>query len=199
MADPEGNEKVSPVPKKGLMTGKYKWYVVGGLGLIAVLVFVFVKKSNASANGSGSSTTTSGGSSLDPATAAALQSALQGQSADDAQYSAAVGPTGAAGPAGPAGAAGPAGPAGPAGASGPAGSTSATKTAGTSTATKTAQTVYYTVKPGDNLTSIATKLHSQYNWSGTIQQNVDNLYNTNRSVIGSNPNLIYAGQKLKIP
>ena len=50
----EGDKKVGP--KKGLTTGKNKWYLVGGLGLIAILVFVFVRKSNA--NDAGGSTTT---------------------------------------------------------------------------------------------------------------------------------------------
>ena len=47
----------------------------------------------------------------------------------------------------------------------------------------------YTVQRGDNLSKIA----KQY---GTTWQD---LYNTNKSVVGSNPNLIYAGQVLTIP
>lgn len=47
---------------------------------------------------------------------------------------------------------------------------------------------YYTVKPGDNLSTIA----EQYNM--TWQE----LYNINKSIIGDNPNLIHAGLELKI-
>ena len=103
--------------KPGLMTGKYKWWVVGGLGLIAVLVFFFVSRSNASSSSSpagGVSTT-----SMDPATQAALQSALQGQSAAGYAYQAATGPQGVQGPAGPAGPAGAKGATGPKGPAGP--------------------------------------------------------------------------------
>lgn len=188
----EGSEKV---PKKGLMTGKYKWWVVGGLGVVAVLVFVFVRKSSASgaATTAGSASTT-----LDPATQAALQSALQGQAMAGQTYSAATGPQGPAGPTGPTGPAGPTGTAGAAGAAGKPG-TPAVVHQQVPPASKQTQTVYYTVKPGDNLTSIASRLHTQYNWSGTVAQNAANLYSTNRNVIGSNPNLIIPGQKLKVP
>ena len=47
----------------------------------------------------------------------------------------------------------------------------------------------YTVKKGDSLSKIA----SQYGISWK------DLYNQNKSVIGSNPNLIYSGQKYTIP
>lgn len=47
---------------------------------------------------------------------------------------------------------------------------------------------YYTVKPGDNLSSIA----EQYNMSW------QELYNINKNIIGDNPNLINVGLKLKI-
>lgn len=47
----------------------------------------------------------------------------------------------------------------------------------------------YTVKSGDNLSSIASKY-------GTTWQE---LYNANKQTIGSNPNLIYAGTNLTIP
>ena len=46
----------------------------------------------------------------------------------------------------------------------------------------------YTVQKGDNLSSIAKRY-------GTTWQN---LYEKNKDVIGSNPNLIYAGQVLKV-
>lgn len=47
----------------------------------------------------------------------------------------------------------------------------------------------YTVVPGDNLSAIATRY-------GTTWQNI---YNANKGIIGSNPNLIHPGQKLVIP
>ncbi len=49
----------------------------------------------------------------------------------------------------------------------------------------------YTVRRGDSLWSIAAaKLGSGYNWQ--------ELYNWNRSVVGSNPNLIYPGEVLAL-
>lgn len=96
-----------PEGKAGLMTGKYKWYVVGGLAIMAVLVFYFVHASNANASGS---TTSTNSSSLDPTTLALLQQALANQANAGGGTS---GLTGSQGPAGPAGPAGPPGPAGP--------------------------------------------------------------------------------------
>ena len=48
--------------------------------------------------------------------------------------------------------------------------------------------VYYTVKPGDSLSSIAAKY--EMNWR--------TIYNNNKATIGNNPNKIYVGQKLRI-
>ncbi|MGP9042099.1 LysM peptidoglycan-binding domain-containing protein [Cytobacillus kochii] len=56
---------------------------------------------------------------------------------------------------------------------------------------KPAQPKYYVVKSGDWLIKIA-KRHGIKDWRGQ-------LYNPNKKVIGSNPNLIYPGQKLKLP
>jgi nucleoid-associated protein YgaU len=183
MAEAEGEQKVPKTGKQGLMTGKYKWWLVGGLGLVAVLVFVFVRKSNTNAAGGTTSTTTSG---LDPATQAAMQSALQGQAAAGYNYNAATGPAGPAGPTGPAGAAGAAGPAGPAGKV----SATASATATVPSAKSSPQTQYYTVKAGDNLSKIA----RQFNVSGGWQS----LYSMNRQAVGSNPNMIHPGLRLKV-
>lgn len=49
----------------------------------------------------------------------------------------------------------------------------------------------YTVVSGDNLSAIANRLHVSGGWQ--------TLYNANKSVVGSNPNLIYPGQVLTIP
>lgn len=197
---------------KGLFTGKNKWYVVGGLAAIAILVFVFVRKSNA--NSSTNTGTGATSTSLDPATEAALQSALQTQASGGflgggSSGGGAAGAQGPAGPAGPTGATGPAGPTGPAGAAGSAGSNGSSgsgdndsdggsgskpKTPPVATPPKTSKAKaplqFYTVKPGDSLSAIA----SRYNIT-----NWQTLYNANRSLIGSNPNLIHPGQRLSIP
>jgi hypothetical protein len=49
----------------------------------------------------------------------------------------------------------------------------------------------YTVKKGDNLSKIARNVTGSANWKP--------LYELNKNVIGSNPNLIYTGQVLTIP
>lgn len=183
----EGSEKV---PKKGGMTtGKKKWYLVAGLGIVAVLVFVFVRKSNANASSAtpGAATTT-----MDPATQAALQNALQGQGAAGYAYQAATGPQGVPGSVGPTGPTGPTGPIGKTGATGATGKPAPKPTPKpTPTTSKgSTQTQYYTVKAGDTLSGIA----SQFHISGGYQA----LYAANRSVVGSNPNMIHPGLRLKI-
>lgn len=189
MPDPQTNGQSDGLDKKpgkkgGLMTGKYKWYVVGGLGLIAVLVFVFVRKSNANASGGtpGAASTT-----LDPATQAALQSSLQAQSAAGYTYQAATGPPGVAGPTGPAGAAG---AKGATGAKGPAGTPGVKGPPGPTAAKSQTQTQYYTVRSGDSLSKIA----GQFGVAGGWQK----LYANNRQAVGSNPNMIHPGLRLKI-
>lgn len=204
-----------PTQLKG--KNKTTWYIVGGLAVVAVLVFVFVRKSNANAAGGNTSTTPT--TQLDPATMAALQSALQGQASGAFSGGGAIqGPAGPAGPAGPTGptgetgATGATGPAGPPGTTGPAGSSGGWS--GSSSGGSTGKTgggaphspapvphprpkpppshskTYYTVKAGDNLSAIASHFRLP-NWQ--------TLYNANRSVVGGNPNLIYPGQRLLIP
>jgi LysM repeat protein len=51
----------------------------------------------------------------------------------------------------------------------------------------------YTVKDGDNLGKIAKKYYPSDN------QGVNRIYDANKDVIGKDPDLIYAGQKLLIP
>jgi LysM repeat protein len=190
MAEQEGEQKV---PKKGLMTGKNKWYVIGGLGIVAILVFFFVRRSNANASTTGTSTTA-----MDPATQAALQSALQAQAAAGYQYYGSQGQAGAIGPAGPPGPTGPAGPTGPSGPTGPAGKlppgVESVQPGGPikpQPASQHSQTQYYTVKSGDTLSKIASQFHISGGWQA--------LYSANRSAVGSNPNLIHPGLRLKIP
>lgn len=52
----------------------------------------------------------------------------------------------------------------------------------------TTQIKYYVVQSGDNLSKIASKYKTTW----------QKIYNDNKSIIGNNPNLIYAGQTLKI-
>lgn len=191
MADAPENDgldkKVGPGKKGGLMTGKYKWYVVGGLGLIAVLVFVFVRKSNSSAASGG--TPSAATTAMDPSTQAALQSALQGQSAAGYAYQAATGPQGVPGAAG---ATGPAGAKGATGAKGPAGTPGVPgpKAPPPATAKGQTQTQYYTVRAGDSLSKIASQFHVTGGWQS--------LYASNRAAVGSNPNMIHPGLRLKV-
>ena len=49
----------------------------------------------------------------------------------------------------------------------------------------------HTVLSGDNLSKIARKYYGKPDWQ--------KIYNANVNVIGKNPNIIYAGQVLKIP
>jgi nucleoid-associated protein YgaU len=180
----QANSPTSPGGKKqGLMTGKYKWWVVGGLGLIAVLVFFFVSRSNASTSAPAGGVSTTA---MDPSTQAALQSALQGQSAAGYAYQAATGPQGVAGPAGPVGPAGPIGPKGATGVAGKAGAAGRTAPR----ASGQTQTQYYTVRSGDSLSKIASQFKVPGGWQG--------LYSANRSAVGSNPNLIHPGLRLKV-
>ena len=59
-------------------------------------------------------------------------------------------------------------------------------------ASETPQKTTYTVKPGDSLWAISKKLLG----SGA---RYSELYEANKSIIGSNPNLIYPGQTFTIP
>ena len=52
----------------------------------------------------------------------------------------------------------------------------------------------YTVQSGDNLSKIANLFYGNMSAS-----NVNRIYYSNIQTIGSNPNLIYPGQKLYIP
>lgn len=107
------------------------------------------------------------------------------------------------GPQGPAGAPGPTGPPGPAGTPGPTGAPTPTPapapapvpTVAKPPAPRPVQPTppklqSYTVVHGDNLSAIAARLHIRGGWQA--------LYNQNRTVIGGNPNLIFAGQKLNL-
>lgn len=177
--DPAGNADVKVGPKGGMLTGKKKWYVVGGLGLLAVLVFFFVSRSNA--NSAGGTTGSTANTGMDPSTQAALESALQAQAGSG--YTSA----GIQGQTGPTGATGPKGPKGAPGKPGKPGKPGHPKNV---PPTGTGKHQYYNVKAGQSLSSIA----SQFNIKGGWHQ----LYSMNRSVVGSNPNVIHPGQRLKV-
>ena len=52
----------------------------------------------------------------------------------------------------------------------------------------------YTVQSGDSLSKIANNFYGSMS-----SNNVNKIYYSNQTTIGSNPNLIYPGQKLYIP
>lgn len=182
-----GHEKVGDAKDKKKL-GKNKWLLIGGLGLVAVLVFFFVTKSNANAAGTSGTPQTG----LDPATQAALQSALQNQGYGGIGGSGGTGPQGPAGPAGPAGKRGPRGKPGPKpppdkdphnkhhklrhhrdpdpNPGGP------------------RRSPFTTVSPGESLQSIASR-------NGI---SADQLYHQNRQVIGSNPGNLHPGMRLHV-
>jgi hypothetical protein len=54
---PEEATANQTMPSKGSKLSKYKWWIVGGLAILAVLVFYFVQRSNSNALGSTGSTT----------------------------------------------------------------------------------------------------------------------------------------------
>jgi hypothetical protein len=175
-----GGKPGIPKGKKGGTWEKYKWWIIGGMGIVAVLVFYFVQKSNAS---SGGGTTGSSGqppTGLDPATQAALQSALASQAGTG--YGTLQGPPGPTGPQGPPGPTGPKGPPGPRGPKQP--------KPHPRPPTRLPHREFYTVRPGDTLSSIARTHHVSGGWGS--------LYNLNRHTIGSNPNVIHAGQRLRL-
>ena len=62
----------------------------------------------------------------------------------------------------------------------------------------TGQQTMVTVRPGDSLWSIAAEvLHMGR--TGPVGRYVERIYKRNRSVIGDDPSLIYAGQQLRLP
>lgn len=106
----EVREKNEKIPKPGGKLEKYKWWLVGGLAVIAIAVFYFTRnQSGASAN-----TASATPSTVDPATGVPYATEFGA----GGQMGFGYGTTGATGPAGPAGAAGARGKAGKTGAAG---------------------------------------------------------------------------------
>jgi hypothetical protein len=54
---PEEATANQTMPAKGGKLSKYKWWIIGGLAVLAVLVFYFVQRSNSNGLGSSGSTT----------------------------------------------------------------------------------------------------------------------------------------------
>lgn len=97
----EANEKH---PKKGGKLDKYKWYIIGGLAVIAVLVFYFTRQSSANSSSSAADQAAAG---IDPSTGIPYASEYGAGGAYGIP-----GPTGATGATGATGPRGPRGPAG---------------------------------------------------------------------------------------
>lgn len=199
MAD-EKKDDAGKKGKKGVK--KYTWFIVGGIAFVIILIYVAMKKGSGS---SGSSSTTAANTGVDPATgylygSPADLAALNGASSSGSSYQSGSGLAGATGPAGPAGPAGPPGPAGPTGGTTPPkppavahpGPGPVKGPFPTAPLKAAAATTSYTVKSGDSLWKIAQRFYgngAQYT----------KIYNANRGLIGSNPNMIHPGQRLTIP
>lgn len=111
-------EAGNPVKKLPGKNDKMKYYIIGGLALVALLVFFFVHKSSSatSAAPTGSTVAGYGATGTNSLLSSLLSSGMLNNSGGSNPYSNGItGPRGATGPAGAAGAAGGAGPAGPSG------------------------------------------------------------------------------------
>lgn len=181
-------EDAGTIPSaKDKKSKQMRMYLIGGLGVVAVLVFFFVRKSNSNAAASTTAAATpSTTGALDPNTLATLQSlGLLGSGSTGMQGTqGATGNTGATGPAGPPGPAGSVGDVSQAVANeivhgGTAADYAARLAWGLNAGTTTAwhPTVIH-VTPGETLASLAAKYH--------IVGGAQGLYNLNRSVIGAN-------------
>lgn len=111
---------------------KTKFYIVGGLALVALLVFFFVRKSSTAAGATAANSTVAGygATANNSLLTSLLSSGMLNNSGGSNPYS--YGMTGPAGPAGAAGARGATGAAGPAGPSGTSSSVPVQKTPGSS-------------------------------------------------------------------
>lgn len=184
--------------KKGVK--KYTWLIVGGIAFVIILLYVAMKHGSSSSSPATTASTTG----TDPATgylygSPADLAALGQSSASGSSYQPSSGLAGATGPAGPAGPTGATGPTGPAGNPTPVSTKPPAQKPGGGNAPKpsrpvaaAAATTSYTVQPGNTLWGIAQKFYgngAQYT----------KIYNANKGLIGSNPNMIHPGQRLTIP
>lgn len=103
----EANEKHPKKPGgKGL--SKYKWYVIGGLAVIAVIVFYISRKNSASNSSTGANTSAGTAAGVDPSTGLPYASEY-GYGASNNSGAGVAGPAGATGATGATGAQGPPG------------------------------------------------------------------------------------------
>jgi hypothetical protein len=100
----ELDKKTDPAAKKAQKNSNTKWYIIGGLAVIAVLVFFFVSKSKSAAASPSASTAGYGTTSANNLLASLLPY-MMGKTGGSS-----FGMTGPAGPPGATGATGPAGP-----------------------------------------------------------------------------------------
>lgn len=179
--------------KGGGILKKYKWWFVVGAVVLLGIIYVAISKAN-SATGSGAdtaSTAASGG--INPATGYLYGSpadvAAQGGGGTTTQI---PGPVGATGPAGPPGS--------------PGGldahqlhllhllhlqHVAAKQPNVSSPNAVSAHSTMYTVKPGDNLTKIASNTGAVGGWQS--------VYAANKNTIGGNPSSVQPGTRLHIP
>jgi len=193
---PEGTKPNTPT-SKDMFAGKKKWWWIGGGVILLAIVYMAIKRSNTKSNAASAQQPGLGASApIDPATGfpegSAADLAALGFSGSSTQIPG--GGNGGIGPPGPAGPTGPTGPTGLTGPTGPKGPPGMPHTTPMKPAPKPHPTnkgnTYYTVKPGDSLSLIASRLHLS-SWQS--------LYSANKSTIGSNPNLIHPGLRLIVP
>jgi nucleoid-associated protein YgaU len=164
---------------------KYQWYIVGVALLIIVIVYLAVKHSM-SQNPGNQASQYALNNGIDPGTGYLWGSPADLNAINAANYG--QGLSGPQGPQGPSGNNGTPGTSGTPGSPGPAGPPGPVTTLPAITPAPSHQ--YHIVVSGDNLTRIANEFGVPGGWQ--------TLYAWNRGVVGSNPNLIYPGQKLLV-
>lgn len=108
-----GEKHADVTPKKGILEGKNKKWIYGGMALVLVVLLYFLRKSSSSSSTTGTGAATAASSDIDPETGA-----VYGSPADVAALGGSGSQAATPGPQGATGATGATGPAGPAGASG---------------------------------------------------------------------------------
>lgn len=191
--------------KKKLDFKKRKWWIFGAGGVGLLLLLALKRNSSSSAN---TAQTTAQNQGIDPATgylygSAADLAALSGST--EGVYSGGSGTTGTSGTgststtnnyynyygSGSSGSSSGGGTTAGGGTVSRSGG-SPPKGAGGAVAKASSAAEHYTVQPNDSLWKISEKFY------GTGQKDMT-IYQANRSVIGSNPDMIHPGQKLVIP
>lgn len=143
----------TPAGGKAKKDQKMKYYIIGGLALVALLVFVFVRKSNTGSTGTSSTVAGYGATANNSLLTSLLSSGMLGNNGGSNPFS-----NGLTGPAGAAGAPGAAGPAGPAGPSGTNSNVPVQKSPGASN---------LMAITGQQATTLLGKTQRPYQWNGT--------------------------------